>query len=187
MGAGSDTWGDFNEIKELDEEQKRNWVKYMKGLMKDLWPLIKHLVVARERPVRDLVTVHRRKAGDTSLLTRWVTEEWIPFYHNHIRCSHPVESNEDPRYISAKRYSQSSILRFTAFVTMVAACLLPTVAIGVLTTAQTTLQKLGYIAGFTALFSIGVMWLTDASTSRIQVFTATAAFSAVLVVFVQGQ
>jgi hypothetical protein len=58
---------------------------------------------------------------------------------------------------------------------MVIASVLPTVAIGILTTAETRLQRLLYIGGFTALFAIGVMWLTDANTSRVQVFTATAA------------
>jgi len=36
------------------------------------------------------------------------------------------------------------------------------------------------------LFAIGLMGLTT-DTSRVQIFTATAAFSAVLVVFVQKQ
>ncbi|KAK0702291.1 hypothetical protein B0H67DRAFT_650334 [Lasiosphaeris hirsuta] len=57
----------------------------------------------------------------------------------------------------------------------------------ILTTAETTLQKLGCIPGFTAMFSIGLMWLTDAGTSRVQIFTATSVFLAVLVVFVQNQ
>jgi hypothetical protein len=67
------------------------------------------------------------------------------------------------------------MLRFTSGVAMVIACILPTVAIGILTTAQTTMQKLLYIGGFTALFAIGVMGLTDAGTSRVNIFTATAA------------
>ena len=67
------------------------------------------------------------------------------------------------------------MLKFTSSVAMVVACVLPTVAIGILTTAQTTKQRLLYIGGFTALFAIGVMWLTDAGTSRVSIFTATAA------------
>jgi len=78
-------------------------------------------------------------------------------------------------------------VQFTSGVATVVACLLPTLAIGVLTTAQGNIQKLLYIGGFTALFAIGLMLLTDVGTSKVQVFTATAAFSAVLVVFVQNQ
>ena len=67
------------------------------------------------------------------------------------------------------------MLKFTSFVATVVACLLPTVAISILTTAETRAQKLGYIAGFTALFSIGLMWLAEPTTSRTQIFGATAA------------
>jgi hypothetical protein len=74
-----------------------------------------------------------------------------------------------------ERYTEKTILRFTSAIATVVACLLPTLSIGVLTTAEGTLQKLGYIGGFTALFSIGLMFLTDAGTSRVQIFTATAA------------
>jgi hypothetical protein len=48
-------------------------------------------------------------------------------------------------------------------------------AIGVLTTAKGNTEKLLYIGGFTALFAIGLMFLTDGNTTRVQIFTATAA------------
>jgi hypothetical protein len=48
-------------------------------------------------------------------------------------------------------------------------------AIAVLTTAKGNKERLLYIGGFTALFAFGLMILTDASTSRVQIFTATAA------------
>ena len=66
-------------------------------------------------------------------------------------------------------------MRFTASVATVVACVLPTVAIGVLTTAHGNTEKLLYIGGFTALFAIGLMFFTDANTTRVQIFTATAA------------
>jgi len=44
--------------------------------------------------------------------------------------------------------------------------------------------KLSMIAGFTVLFAISVVLLTNAKRS--EVFAATAAYSAVLVVFVSG-
>src|SRR6266699_3897191 len=71
--------------------------------------------------------------------------------------------------------SEKTILKFTSAAATVAACILPTVAIGILTTATTTTQKLLYIGGFTALFAIGLMYLTD-ETARVQIFTATAAY-----------
>jgi hypothetical protein len=72
-------------------------------------------------------------------------------------------------------YSMSGMLRFTSFVATVVACLLPTVAISVLSTVHTTAKLLGYIALFTAIFAMGLMGLTDSGTSRTEIFTATAA------------
>ncbi|TGO18461.1 hypothetical protein BPAE_0382g00060 [Botrytis paeoniae] len=84
-------------------------------------------------------------------------------------------------------YSEARMLRFTSAVATVIACLLPTVAIAVLSSLESTQKLLGVIAAFTAIFAMGLMFLTDASTSRVEIFTATAAFSAVMVVFVQNQ
>ena len=67
------------------------------------------------------------------------------------------------------------MMKFTSFVATVVACALPTVAIDILSTAKTKRDRLLYIGGFTILFAIGVLLLTEASTSRINVFTATAA------------
>jgi hypothetical protein len=83
-------------------------------------------------------------------------------------------------------YSESNILLFTSFVSTVIACLLPIVAIAVLSKLHRQPELIGLIALFTFLFAIGLMFLTG-GTSRVEIFTATAAFSAVLVVFVQNQ
>jgi len=65
-------------------------------------------------------------------------------------------------------------VRFTSGVVTIVASMLPTMAIAILTTADTLRDKLLYIGGFTALFAIGLMILTS-ETSRVQIFTATAA------------
>jgi hypothetical protein len=72
-------------------------------------------------------------------------------------------------------YSKRNMIRFTNFVATLVACLLPIVAIVVLSKLHTQPKILGFIALFTAIFAIGIMWLTDASTSRTEIFTATAA------------
>jgi hypothetical protein len=135
-------------------------------------------------PCRDLVRV--QPCRDLDSFTHWVEYEFMPFWHGLLH-SGELKSYEDRREGQMKQYSQSTMLNFTTFITTVVACLLPTLAIGILTTAETTRDKLLYIGGFTAMFAIGLLWLTEAGSSRLQVFTATAAFSAVLVVFVQGQ
>ncbi|KAH7110731.1 hypothetical protein EDB81DRAFT_954024 [Dactylonectria macrodidyma] len=176
MGKGSEAWGDQTRRKEEIPLSKR------------ILPLI-YSIFQPQEPTRtdlDLVTTQPRQKVDG--LTRWVANEWIPFYHDWRYGGKKGKGDQGDVYQSKlETYSGVKMLRFTSAVATVVACLLPTLAIGVLTTAKGTLQKLGYIAGFTAMFSIGLMWLTDAGTSRVQIFTATAAFSAVLVVFVQNQ
>jgi len=97
------------------------------------------------------------------------------------------DESKGPKRNSLNKYSHHRILLFTSSVATVLACLLPTVAIAVLSSLKSTGELLGVIAAFTAIFAIGLMALTDASTSRVEIFTATAAFSAVMVVFVQNQ
>jgi hypothetical protein len=65
------------------------------------------------------------------------------------------------------------MLKFTSSITTVVACVLPTLSIGVLATVHGMKHMLLYIGGFTAIFSIGLMILTNAS--RVEIFTATAA------------
>ncbi len=74
-----------------------------------------------------------------------------------------------------KRTYQKRILKITALLATVVACVLPTVAIGILSTAKTKRDKLLYIGGFTALFAIGLLLFAEGGTSRIGIFTATAA------------
>jgi len=72
-------------------------------------------------------------------------------------------------------YSRRSMIRFTNLVATLVACLLPIVAIAVLAKMHTQPQILGFLALFTAIFAIGIMWLTDSNASRTEIFTATAA------------
>jgi len=65
---------------------------------------------------------------------------------------------------------------------VIIASLLPVAGIAVLYAIQTMPGRLGAIAGFTALFSFSLSIITSASVQHI--FSATAAFVAVLVVFV---
>lgn len=72
-------------------------------------------------------------------------------------------------------YKEGPILRFTSFIATIVACLLPTVAIAVLAQLHTLGKLLGIIAVFTAIFAGGLMMLVDSGTSRVEIFTATAA------------
>lgn len=84
-------------------------------------------------------------------------------------------------------YKYRTLLAFTTFVTTVFASLLPIVAIVVLSKIHKQSMVLGFIALFTGLFTMGLMMLTPPGTKRTEIFTASAAFAAVMVVFVQNQ
>lgn len=171
-----------------------------------------------------------RPAHNVDGLTRWVANEFVPWWDNVKRAfrERPHRTTEDEETASAEKekksskskrrncnlfpskarresataqsasdphpegsseeagnqenvkptlntYTEARMLRFTSSVATVIACLLPTVAIAVLATRHTTAELLGLIAVFTAIFAIGLMFLTDASTSRVEIFTATAA------------
>ncbi|TVY27492.1 hypothetical protein LHYA1_G003220 [Lachnellula hyalina] len=81
-------------------------------------------------------------------------------------------------------WSEKGMLRFTNSISTVVACLLPTIAITVLTQVHGTRNLLLCIAGFAVIFAVGLIFLTNGTSSRVEIFTATAAFSAVLVVFI---
>jgi len=100
-----------------------------------------------------------------------------------------VEMSEDTLEVppTLNTYSMNSMIRFTSRVATIIACLFPTVGIAVLAKIHDTGMVIGFIALFTFLFAAGLMALTNFGTSRTEIFTATAAFSAVLVVFVQNQ
>jgi len=71
-------------------------------------------------------------------------------------------------------HPDKNMQRFTSAVATVVACLLPTLAISVLTTARGMTETLLYIGGFTVMFAIGLMILAK-DTTTVQIFTATAA------------
>jgi len=99
----------------------------------------------------------------------------------------PAESInvDDPGSLTT--YKMKGLIRFTNYVATIIACLLPIVGIVVLSKLHTRSKILGFIALFTAIFAIVIMLSTDATTKRTEIFTATAAFAAVLVVFVHNQ
>ncbi|KAK0619107.1 hypothetical protein B0T14DRAFT_495936 [Immersiella caudata] len=71
-------------------------------------------------------------------------------------------------------HPDTNMQRFTTAAATILACLLPTLAISMLTTARGMTETLLYIGGFTILFAIGLMILAR-ETTTLQIFTATAA------------
>ena len=85
----------------------------------------------------------------------------------------------DSRY-----YPDREVLKVVSMATMSLASLFPIVAIVVLTFVTSRFRRLGIIVGFTLAFSFCLGLFTAASKG--EVFSASAAFAAVQVVFVGG-
>ncbi|XTI93541.1 hypothetical protein V2W45_1348020 [Cenococcum geophilum] len=80
--------------------------------------------------------------------------------------------------------SEATALRFTSSLSTVIACLIPVVAIAVLSQLHGTRDILLCITGFAVIFAVGLIFLTQGTSTRTEIFAATAAFSAVMVVFI---
>ncbi|KAE9371681.1 hypothetical protein N431DRAFT_297502, partial [Stipitochalara longipes BDJ] len=122
---------------------------------------------------------HTRRGSSACL---GALKKWISF-----QGTKPTKSRKrnEPSFLSA--YNMRDIVRGFNYLATIIACLLPIVGIVVLSRQKTLDQVLGYIAIFTAIFAFGILLLSDSNTSRTDIFTATAAFAAVLVVFVHNQ
>ncbi|PQE18164.1 hypothetical protein CJF30_00009314 [Rutstroemia sp. NJR-2017a BBW] len=213
-GAGAHSWGTLNK----DPRNTKLHPKQFFSLLFTLfWP--------RKVPDDGLDLIVPRKGEKVDGLTRWVANEFVPFWqslknslrwekspcqclpHFFTRKGNISEKEKSKGHISriffsatscfrrkpsglteqkSKKgagslsqglniYTQSKMLRFTSSVATVLACLLPTVAIAVLANLSSIKEILGVIAAFTAIFAVGLMWLTDGTTSRVEIFTATAA------------
>jgi len=182
------TWGDIFES-ENDEpgSLKRQFFRM-------LWRLIWPKSTSSKTEDLDLVATrpHRRVDG----FTKWVAKEFVPFHNNVTkrtnRKNKPSQrdlekgqqrkrrkkSNSTRKNLQKETlatYSENRMLKFTSSVSTVVACLLPTVAITVLSKVEGLNNLLLCLAGFATVFSIGLIFLTNASTSRVEIFTATAA------------
>jgi hypothetical protein len=193
-GPGEYIWGDMT-----DDEMKPKKLKWQCLL------LLRNLFWKPTPKQKKLNLVVPRPGRKVDGLTKWVANEFVPFwqcfldstiYRNKGRNSDEEKGRkrssgstttetvcseiEPNRSLGSEQktlntYSEDRMLRFTSAVATVIACLLPTVAIAVLAKLHTTADLLGVIAVFTAIFAMGLMLLTDAGTSRVEIFTATAA------------
>ena len=191
-GHGHDIWGKITQKKDAPASLARQFGHLLLSIF---WTK-----KIKKGEVDDLDLIVPRYDHKVDGLTQWVASEGVPFWESvqeSIRerwkgnrrkmCLPFFESTATPDSAQEERrnpedieptltkYSEHSILQFTSVVATILACLLPTAAIAVLSNMHTTGKLLGLIAGFTTAFALGLMMLTDAGTSRVQIFTATAA------------
>ncbi|KAF2177467.1 hypothetical protein K469DRAFT_807666 [Zopfia rhizophila CBS 207.26] len=125
----------------------------------------------------DLITVRPKLEKD--LFQDFITYRLLNVY-NAIFGRHETKRQRDGRTLII--YSESRIAQVSAFVGTITAATLPSVAVLLLYFIKNTVTRLYVLIGLTAAFAIAVKYLASGKTN--QVFGATAAFVAVMVVFV---
>ncbi|KAK4115449.1 hypothetical protein N656DRAFT_795189 [Canariomyces notabilis] len=141
------------------------------GFYKDMW---------RDdgRETKELVSLHH---SFDDALTSWVQYHIVDIYHN--LCGKYIHRPPKAAHLQgAILYEHKDIARVTRLLTITCACALPIASIFVLHSIKDVSVRLGIVFGVSALFSICMGMMTSAKTHDI--FTATATFAAVLVVFV---
>ncbi|KAK1753623.1 hypothetical protein QBC47DRAFT_46450 [Echria macrotheca] len=122
----------------------------------------------------DLVLLGTDGSSETDYLSLLLRRYW-PTYREEL-------SRDGLHRIG--RFSEKSISVAVASISIVVAAFLLVGPIVILYFVASDLTKLGIVAGFTAGFALSVGLMTSAK--RAEVFAATAAYAAVLVVFVSG-
>ncbi|KAH6615385.1 heterokaryon incompatibility protein-domain-containing protein [Boeremia exigua] len=177
-GSTVNAWGDANDTQH-------------KG---DLRTVLSALLWAKPPPKSDpdLVVTHPESKIDG--LTKWTVYYLFPYWwslrdyrrgqSDEEKQPKEQEENEQPDRNTVERMSEGAALRLTSSLSTIVACLIPVVAIVVLKQLSRTRDLLLCISGFAIVFAAGLIFLTQGTSSRTEIFAATAAFSAVMVVFI---
>jgi hypothetical protein len=192
-GPGADSWGDINSLKTDSQGTHSIGRRFIQLLRSLVWPK------KPEENKLDLIVPRSGHAVDG--LTRWVASEWISFLvdfrkwrrqrktsktarrdpespianeRHDTTVSHESTTCACKKVYTLNTFSEHRMLQFTSSIATIVACGLPVAAITVLSKLHTNSEVLGIIALFTVAFAGGLMFLSG-GTSRIDVFTATAA------------
>jgi hypothetical protein len=159
-----------SQIASLDRPSKR-----LLDIFSEYFKKPKPIVVGRTERMLDHPTdlVALRAPLDTDPLSCLVRNYW-PFRSN------PYPDTNDP----TQHFLDSHVQRVVVAVSTIFAAVLLVGAITSLYSVRRPGAKLGLLAAFTSLFAVSVGGLTSAK--RQEVFAATAAYAAVLAVFVGG-
>jgi hypothetical protein len=119
----------------------------------------------------DLVAL--RKPTDEDLLSRLLQDHWAFQKRNTL----------DPLDRTTV-YKRQYVAWTAAAISMLSAAVLLIVAIASLYNVESVNAKLGMVAAYTVLFALSIALLTNAR--RGEIYSAAAAYAAVLVVFISG-
>lgn len=132
----------------------------------------------------DLVVTHPEAKIDG--LSKWTAYYLFPFwlsfkYRDRSRADDEeqrvgVRNNKQLRSEETiERISENTAVQLTSSLSTIVACLIPVVAIVVLKQLSRTRDLLLCISGFAVAFAAGLLFFTSGTSSRIEIFAATAA------------
>lgn len=113
-----------------------------------------------------------KSASDTDTISRFLQDNW------------PSRGKQFHPKHSTAHFKEKNVSWVVGIISTIAAAALLIGSIAVLNIVGNQNRRIGWIAGFTLLFALSVVLLTNAK--RVEVFAATAAYVAVLVVFVSN-
>jgi len=188
-GPGTHSWDDITTSTSDSQKPPSIGRRLLHLLCSLFWP--------KEPEENKLDLIVPRSGHAVDGLTRWVATEWVSFlvdfrkWRKASKTPHPdperpianagqdsTSSQESTcacnKVSTMNTFSEHRMLQFTSSVTNIVACVLPVAAITVLSKLHKTSEVLGVIALFTVAFAGGLMFLSG-GTSRVDIFTATAA------------
>ncbi|KPI43696.1 uncharacterized protein AB675_6190 [Cyphellophora attinorum] len=146
---------------------------YLPGLDSTIWddPVLSQF---------DLVSLHPDNPEADDRLTHWISSYFIGPFH-HLVGRHFKAKSTDFGEENLTDYSDAAIVKLSSILATVVSSVFPIVGVIILFFVQDLLARIGIIASLTAVFSFVLVVMTHAR--KVEIFAATAAFSAVLVVF----
>ncbi|KAF2475953.1 uncharacterized protein BDR25DRAFT_253591 [Lindgomyces ingoldianus] len=128
---------------------------------------------------RDLISICSRARTDK--FTRWAERKAYPWLYAKVlkRWKKPINGQEK---VGIAHLNDNWFVRLARVMTVILSTLLPSIAVLGLYYVRSLPAHLGAVVGFSAMFSLALEVFTN--SRPIEVFTATAAFAAVQVVFV---
>jgi hypothetical protein len=167
-----------------DLRRLREWLlrpecgdNFLRGIERDILHQDDRLDIDQER-ASDLVTMSR-EAIEHDFFSRWLSDEVLDKFHSLVgwRLKRPVD-DESGIY----HYRKLHLRAFSHLIGVILASVIPAASIFTLYFVPHPVDRLVVLLGFSVLFSVCLALFTSAR--RVEVFSATAAFAAVQVVFV---
>ena len=194
--GGRNIGGNGEQLAWGDTYEQESSVSIVSHFTRVVW----HLLWSGSPPPDGLDLVSPLPPKNVDGFSRWVATYWIPFWNElwtfrkqrkererlskdlemeqvKIRAATVAKAKPDVKSEfkedTLATYSERGILRFTYSVSTVVACLLPVIAITVLSEVHGQRNLLLCLAAFAVIFAIGLIFL--GTGSRIEIFGATAA------------